>query len=169
MFKRAVGLAAVSAVSMFAWAMPARAAGGTADCLITGKAKAAVELLGGTGVYTFTEFSAVCAVTGKEAVGVSLLDINSTGTFRNQICGTGWAEDTAPTVVATGVMGSKLTGANWSYLITFIGGQGLLTFNDMTGGGVINISPDESGTKPTAGDDCVGGFNVAGDVARLLG
>jgi hypothetical protein len=193
--------AAMTAFALLAWALPAqaRATHATANCLISGTATTdpPVTLVAGrSGSYHFTEFRAPCAVEtdetgpgGSPATGVVTLDITSDGTYDNNVCGTGTADDTAnvgPDFAATSVgasevaytgtpgsAGNLLSSGDYGYHIMFQGGNGTLTFVHtdasraaVSGSGEIQILPTPS--EPQAPGDCTDRFQVNGHIYASL-
>lgn len=148
--KQALALgAAVGAV--LAFASPAQAAEGSlkSACVLQGAAKVSppMPFLGGIGTYRFDELLFTCVsleVTKgtNVAAGILQLDVTSTGTYRNLVCGTATAKSTFNQV--TGVAHTPLSGtaktdtvAEWQavaekldYAVDFVALHGILLWTD---------------------------------------
>lgn len=155
-------------------AMPA-AASTTATCAIQGNATASVQWVGGSGSYTFTSFTAVCAAANPAAKvpsDVATLSISSSGSFNNTSCGTGDATDDTPGVTVTNDTASTnnadtsyvttLNNTDLGYKVTFTDGQGTLNWENAnaaktnkvknlpnaSAGGVVSIQPTSPQDPP---------------------
>jgi hypothetical protein len=139
----------------------------SASCTVTGEATTSppVQLMGGTGNYSFdnqvagsTNLQFNClGASASGGVDVEQLQVTSTGTYNNTVCGTGSADGTNTGIAGTslGLPGTTNLSANWagkdlSYHIDFVGGQGVLSLkdpenpahpgtSDATGGGDVTI------------------------------
>src|SRR4051812_32269310 len=87
-----------SASAAIGVAMPAQALPTDFVCGIEGDAFASpsVQLVGGSGTYSFNEFEAACVTMDANAITpvvVGQIAIVSNGSFNNDKCGTGFAAD----------------------------------------------------------------------------
>jgi hypothetical protein len=122
----------------------------------------AIDLVGGTGSYTFSA-SACQYVFG--ATATSPCSITASGSYANTVCGTG-------SVSGSARVSSLLNAGTATFFITFTAGVGTLTgtvtLSSVSGtrteaiDGTVVLAP-----RPAAGNDlgdCVNGFTVAGRV-----
>lgn len=203
--KRGLVVAAGTAALLvpLATALPAEAASTAATaCVLQGNAPATVNLVGGQtlanpGTYSFTNGLAfdcvidaqVATAPAGQSIDIESLNVASSGTFVNIVCGTGGVHSTdlqnsSPTqgtfpgggsspIVITGNNSGLWTstafnspGSHLGYDLTFAAGQGLLSFNEdglgvVSGAGVISI---QATSPQTDGVTCTKGFNVVGAV-----
>jgi hypothetical protein len=122
----------------------------------TGNLSPAVNLQGGSGTFTFGG-QAVCSVNA----GVPALStLTASGTYSNQICGTGVADGTA-----TLVSGSH-TYSSIPFHIDFVGGVGKVVITSpASGNGAVQITPTAPGTD---GVKCTDQFLVNGGFAGTI-
>ena len=164
---------ATSALGALLLAGSAQAASGDkAGCTVQGKASTNpnVQVVGGTGSYTFTSAAGVsplqfsCAVHRGTTVDVQQFSASSAGTYVNTVCGTGTATSTpgskGGTIGAVTQLGphpplADLSNAWWgdstthtlatqidlSYQIQFSAGQGALLFTSSGAGGITGGGP----------------------------
>lgn len=139
-----------------------------AHCAFTGATVSldAVPIMGGTGNYHF-QGTGTCALHGDAAeTGVVAIGIDSSGSYVNQVCGTGTADGSA---TITGP--SAELPATINYHIQFVAGVGVLTVtggshadgSGAQGGGGIDITPTNIGgcvTAPALGFNVEGTANV---------
>lgn len=126
-----------------------------------------IPTVGGSGGYTFTT-SGLCKTVDADNDGdggslAANCTIDSTGTYKNTVCGTGSAAGTATITLSNGE-------DDIDYTITFVAGVGVIggtsTEKDSAGAvtgsgplhGAVQISP---ATAPS-GSTCTTGFNVVG-------
>jgi hypothetical protein len=181
--KRLLPISVVAgALSALAFAVPAGATN-AGVCQINGTADTNpdVQLVSGAGSYTFSSgdptggLHLLCAGADTNNVaagpGVGNVETDSTGTYSNVVCGTGFAGSTANgparVVSATGntALADSLVAAipGSNYTITFAGGQGALLFgagSSITGGGAVSITAQGDSDHLAGG--CTSHFTVTG-------
>jgi hypothetical protein len=126
---------------------PAMALGTSASCAVlgaTGTLTPSVQLLGGSGSFTFSG-DVVCQVNGAPVIGT----ISASGSYSNTVCGTGTADGTAniPSY------GAK------AFHIDFVAGAGVVSVDGLPSGAVQLIP---TGPDPAGAPNCVKQFTVAG-------
>ena len=194
--KRVLGLTGLTGVlAAFAAAAPASAQQGAMSCAVSGKVSfsPAVQVLGGTGGYTFAAQSGVdpglqlnCAIgTTGHGAGIATVNVNSSGTFQNTACGTDKLDSSINTLVGSTPIGpntftsdfnSWLTGEilnHFGYDIWLAGNAGALRFrgqatNDATGYGpiqVTDLTPQEINSNANV---CTSDFQLTGSFAAVL-
>ena len=194
--KRIIMSALLGSIAAMALAVPAQAQmfahKKKASCTIEGSATANVPWLSPgpdnpLGTYSFgpTGLGIDCVFVSKKNIGsgpVTKTDVEaglaevvggSSGSFDNEVCGTGTAADPQPTVTSVATTPDSpdaeatLLNADLGYHIAFVAGEGALTWGDNAspgvpdantapsltapvGGGVINISPWRRPDSPVA-------------------
>lgn len=178
-----LALATAAAILPGVAAPSAMAAPDVANCQYTGTASTSgVNWLGAplsspnTGSFTFSQLTFTCAGVGDPttgaAAGVVTVNLPSSGTFNNILCGTGTADGSgtasASDVAGVGSAAGEFNGAHIGYHITFAGGQGALQGSGtdadgdpLTIAGTASIVATGGGTTPNL-TTCTDNFEVAG-------
>lgn len=173
------GLVSVAAAIVPGIAAPAAMAAPNeaANCIYQGVASTnGVGVVGmpqgaNNGTYAFKSFEFICSGTDandtSETVADQIINLSSTGTFTNTVCGTGTAAGNA-TVESSGVPDFP-AGTILPYSITFAGGEGALFGKGTDADGTYNangstsILADPGPGYPNA-TYCTDDFQVVGDV-----
>jgi hypothetical protein len=155
MKKAGVGFAVLVAIlSIMAMGSASAMAADTVTCALTGETGSLtppVQIQGGTGSFTFGG-SAVCSVNTDPP---ALSTLSASGTYVNQICGTGTADGSASLNVGGGAHVYSSVG----FHIDFTSSVGVVNINNGAGRGAVQISPTAPGTN---GHDCTSQFLVDG-------
>ena len=176
LIKRSLKVLPLALVAAALLAPTASAAPQSANCVLNGvtgdltpPVKAILNGTGGSGTFTF-EGGAVCSgVIGGTPLSSTSAHISASGTYTNQVCGTGTADGTA--TIDFNVNGVR---ASSNFHIDFRGGQGVLTLTyNVTAGGTGSGSGQGAISIVPSGGNCVnedvseftvlGGFAATGN------
>jgi len=176
LIKRSLKVLPLALVAASLMASPAMAADpATATCQfggLTGSLNPPVPPVtrpGGSGNFTFGG-SATCVVTHGTTSASVTATISASGSYRNDICGTGEASGTATVTFGPG---SPVASATATFSIRFVAGVGVLTISAWAdssghrgqGGGQVTIVPTGGSCTAEPGVTqftVAGGFTAAG-------
>lgn len=151
----------------------------TGACAFTGLAgniSPGVMLVGGQGGYQFQSTAGSTSQCRMDSNGPAAATIQSTGNFRNAVCGTGTAwsgyselPNTAADSTTIDINGSPTEITSATYTIEFVGTNGTLDIHTVNGGpenlatnGRVQIAPTTGSCNSPTG---VTAFTVAGSFA----